>query len=728
MNHHYLWYSLDERRFCLHQCCDRNRNDMYFSFRPPLKQITVGSIGILSLLLFFLPKTLSVAAPGSDSLMTIDSTADSLETSPVTLDSLTGKNSPQPADTGTARPVMRSVTSPLTRDSSKLRTEDSAAILFKRDSLLREESARRLIHYPDSAAVTNRTEASTGDLFRSDATSWYDVPAIKRRAAGPRLGLAGSFNRLLLYGNIAPFTRIYSGTGLLYRTALDPLYGDDASFPTEYSGIRFPGDGTIHFQPHTDRLVSMETAILWETGVFDENILSLRFTRPLARRLILNVFSNYRYFEGMSFSHDGNDIYSFFSKVTPDTALLSHKGYNPLVNEYFCGADAVWSGKAFSSFFRIKYGDLTNEVPMDQKPLDQYLDHARLQQYPLSFQSGFSTQARSRCFFAVEACALSNPHTWTRPVAEGTNIHAEKTKLSSNDLSGALVTGIRIPEKDSVMLQCNVQRRQIKAADSLEFLTFQYRPEFLWNHPLSFSFFKGTVVISAGYDLHTSDAGLVHSPIWAGRVQAQLSNYQLGLYAEQDHIHYAPPTDSLTTGITLHDTYVRTGIEIERNWRLLSLLVGYQWCTAVDTNRVKRAWISGRPPYRQPQSVLIIAPQLGRWHGVTLTSRLMLSKSKPYVKLQSGLSLLAFPKLTREAIDVRLGLDYWSARDSTQFAGRSDWHRPVLDLNFATSVHIKSFRLLYKIDNLLNRNFSYVPGYYAPGITFRWGIGWFIQR
>ncbi|MBN1307823.1 MAG: hypothetical protein JXA18_07895 [Chitinispirillaceae bacterium] len=659
-------------------------------------------------------------------MTTIDSTAGSLQTFPLTVDSLAGTNSTQPMDSGTTRPVMRSATPPLKHDTATPRSEDSAALLFRRDSLMREESARRCIHYPDSAV--KQTETTTGDLFRADATSWYDVPAIRRRAVRPRVGLASSVNRLLHYGNTAPFTRIYSGTSLLYRTALDPLYGDDASFPSEYSGIDFPGDNTIRFQPHTGRLVSMETAILWETGVFDENILSLRFTRPLARRLMLNVFSNYRYFKSMPFSHEGNDIYTFFSKVTPDTTLLSRKGYNPLVNEYFCGADAAWSGETVTSFFRIKYGDLTDEVPVNQKPSGQYLDHARLQQYPLSFHAGFFTQARSRWLCALEACALSNPHTWIRPVIDETGRFAQKTKLSSNDLSGVLLTGFRVAKNDSIMVQCNLERRQIKEADSLEFLALRFRPELLWNHPLRFSFFNGSTSVSAGYDIHASGDARKHSPFWAGKVQARLFKYQLGMYAEQDNIHYAPPTDSLADGTALHDTYIRTGVEIERNWRLLSLLIGYQWCSPVDTTSVKRAWISGRPPYRQPQSVLIIAPHLGRWHGLALSSRLMLSESTPYVKLQGGLSLLAFPKLTREAIDVRLGLDFWSARDSTLFAERSDWHRPVLDLNFATSVHIKSFRLLYKIDNLLNRNFSYVPGYYAPGITFRWGIGWFIQR
>jgi len=79
-------------------------------------------------------------------------------------------------------------------------------------------------------------------------------------------------------------------------------------------------------------------------------------------------------------------------------------------------------------------------------------------------------------------------------------------------------------------------------------------------------------------------------------------------------------------------------------------------------------------------------------------------------------------------IELRLGGDYWSKREVIQFADLTDWGKPVFDLNFSTIVHVRSFRLFYKIDNLLNRKFSYVPGYFSPGITFRWGFNWIIQR
>ena len=39
-----------------------------------------------------------------------------------------------------------------------------------------------------------------------------------------------------------------------------------------------------------------------------------------------------------------------------------------------------------------------------------------------------------------------------------------------------------------------------------------------------------------------------------------------------------------------------------------------------------------------------------------------------------------------------------------------------------------SFRLFMRVDNVLNRKFAYVPGYFMPGLTFRWGFNWYFQR
>ncbi len=680
-----------------------------------------GCAAVMVFYLLFVLTLTFIAKAGPDTTV-VCLQADTADIGSGFSDSLkTVKEAGTSAQAGSGRNFQGSTGSAAKKDSSS----DSARILFRRDSLLALERGRRLLFYPDTGESDPSLSDQTSVLFRSDATSWYDVPSVKRHAAGPRTGISNCFNRLLLYGNVAPLTKIYKYGGLIYHTAANPLYADDALFPFEYGGVFFPGDGSVRFRPSDYKPVSPESVIFWENGVFDENILSIRFSRALARRLSLNVFSNYRYFKGMSFSHDGNDVYTLYANITHDTTLISHKGYNPLVNEYFCGADALWSGGRTNAFLRVKYGDVVDELPLDRKPEGADMELVRVQQYPLSIESFLAADNNSRWFLRCEAHALYNPYTLTRSKSFR---QADKAKIASNDISGAVRAGVNITEKDTLSFTSTLRRLKIEEGDTAGIVSMEYRPELMWSRRLLFASVNGTAAVSAGWDIYSEHDDAFYSPFFSASMQMLLSGYCLKIYGEKDNLHCPPFLDSVAAASTLHETYYRTGIELERGMRLFSLLLGYQRCSDIDTSAVKRAWFSNTPPYRQPRSVLIVSPRLGRWRGLLLSSRLMLSESKPFVKLRSGLSWLLIPKPGSQSIDIRIETEYWSERDSILFAGKSDWHRYILDVNFATTVHIKSFRLIYKIDNLLNRKFSYVPGCYSPGITFRWGFSWFIQR
>ncbi|MBN1760413.1 MAG: hypothetical protein JW863_18945 [Chitinispirillaceae bacterium] len=594
-----------------------------------------------------------------------------------------------------------------------------------RDSLLNLEQSRRHRYAPDST-VPERQSIDDGDMFRSDATSWINMPFVRRLNANPRIGVAGYNNRLLYMGNTVPLTKVYAGTRLLYETADDPLYGDDAWCSTEFSSISLGADGTRTMVPRTVSLATPESEFFWETGVFDENILLLRFTRPLSRHLQVNIFSNYRHFTGTAFSHEGNDVYTVFSSITSDTTLLSRRGYSPQVNEYFCGADARWQGTTTELYGRVKYGDLTSELPLNRTPANDYPDFTRVSQFPFSFTGGVTTH-RGNHFFADAECRwLSHPQRRIRSEPVGSGFQTEIIRQLRKDLSGAVRTGVGFGRSDTLALVGRVRRSQLSVADSLEPVSFQYRPEAVWQH--RFSSLESVLSLRAGADFHATDTAGVYAPVWNATFLASVKKYRCALFVEQELLHYAPPIDSLATAATLHDAYFRAGGQVERNWNLFHLLAGYQWCYGIDTAAVLRSWASRSIPYRQPQSVFVIAPEFGRWNGMGISSRLLLSDTRPFVKLQGALSLLVFPKLTNEAFDIRLECNYWSEREPTVFADLSDWNRPVVDVNFIATAHIKSFRLVYKIDNLLNHDFSYVPGYYAPGITFRWGFSWFIQR
>jgi hypothetical protein len=144
--------------------------------------------------------------------------------------------------------------------------------------------------------------------------------------------------------------------------------------------------------------------------------------------------------------------------------------------------------------------------------------------------------------------------------------------------------GIRVIGNDSAAAQFTVKRRQTGVDDSLDIRTFQYRPEMVWIHPVALPFLDGFASVQWGYDIHTGkeDSTLVYAPVWSAKINAAFDRYRLNLFVERDNLHYQPVFDSLATNGTLHDRYIRTGIDMEGSWRAASLLVGYQWSTPID--------------------------------------------------------------------------------------------------------------------------------------------------
>lgn len=688
--------------------------------------ITIMKKRILSLTVFLL--VLSVAAVTESTIPEADSTgtatsADTTAGSPIVTspprDTAPPANDSQPI-------FLKQPAQPVVPHDTVL--SDTLQQTRIRDSLITIENSRRQSYAPDSVIATGAT-VTAGPLFRADATSWINQPVLRKLYTNPRIGIAGHGNRLLYMGNTAPLTRLYAGNRLLYETADNPWYGDDAWSSTEFNALHVGPDGSRILIPRAGTITSPESEFFWETGVFDENILLLRFTRPLSRHLQINVFSNYRHFKGTPFSHEGNDMYAIYSNLTRDTTLLSRDGYSPIVNEYFCGADIHWKKASTELYGRVKYGDITGEIPLDRLPAKKYPDFARITQFPLTFTGGIYSRAGQRFFADAECRWNSHPLRRLQSAVSGTGYKSASVKMVRTTIEGAGHTGIVFDNNDTLSLTGTIRRSKVSVADSLEPQSLEYRPEVRWCHPFTIiPACSSSVMLRGGADIFADDTSGVFSPVGNATLQGSFAAYRGALFFEQDLRHYLPPMDSLDLTVPLHDAYLRAGAQLEGTWNRFNLLAAYQWCYGIDTIAVLRSWASAAPPYRQPRSVFILAPGFGRWNGLGLFSRVMLSDTRPFLKVHGMFSILVFPKLTNEAFDIRLECNYWSEREAITFAEATDWNRSLLDMNFIATAHIKSFRLTYKIDNLLNRDFSYVPGYYSPGITFRWGFSWFIQR
>jgi hypothetical protein len=234
---------------------------------------------------------------------------------------------------------------------------------------------------------------------------------------------------------------------------------------------------------------------------------------------------------------------------------------------------------------------------------------------------------------------------------------------------------------------------------------------------------------AAGYELQTVEDIVGDAWLWRASVLADLRGQTLLLYGRRDAVPYNPPFDPafIVPGKApdLLDTY---GACMHLHYGKLGLLTGYAYSTGVDSATLAHAWPQGQFPYAEPNHVLTVAPALGRFYGFALQGRWMLSDTKPRHRINGTVSYLVTTSGGNQQIGFDVSVDYWSPRDRLSFAGIDTWHRTVLDLSGKAFVQIRSFRLFYKVDNILNRKYAYVPGYFMPGLTFRWGFNWYFQR
>jgi hypothetical protein len=228
------------------------------------------------------------------------------------------------------------------------------------------------------------------------------------------------------------------------------------------------------------------------------------------------------------------------------------------------------------------------------------------------------------------------------------------------------------------------------------------------------------VVKPAGKQLHGDIVYSANGVVTAGM-------QRLHLFLVQDHLPFVLPYDSLSVPQeSYYDLYQAYGADVFIGYKMIGISAGVCSVSGVDTSTADRFWSDAMMPYRQPSYSLMVTPMIGRILGFALSSRTMVSDKKPYVKSQSTLSYQANPISGREHITADLLFDYWSGRDPVSYGGIDLWNREIFNLSLVTAVHIQGFCLFYKIDNILNRKFAYVPGYFMPCITFRWGFQWLI--
>jgi hypothetical protein len=173
-------------------------------------------------------------------------------------------------------------------------------------------------------------------------------------------------NRFLPYGNVAPVTAVFR-EGSLLPVSTGPLTGTDDISVAEIASIATGPSNTYRYSLYPVQVAVPEGSFFWENGVFDETILNARFLRPFSEKMTVNLFSSYRYFNARPYSHDGNNVSTFYKALYSDTNLVSNKGYNPLTNEFTAGTRLRWTGADGNEvLFGARYADWSTEMALNR--------------------------------------------------------------------------------------------------------------------------------------------------------------------------------------------------------------------------------------------------------------------------------------------------------------------------------------------------------------------------
>ena len=599
-----------------------------------------------------------------------------------------------------------------------------------RDTLLLLKNMRGPVHKQsssDSARLFNPFYSGQTKIFRSDGASVSEILRYNAFGVYVPFTLSGGFNRFLPFGSTAPLGDL--STSLTLPSRSSRFMGSDHHFSTLGSNFTFGPAAQFFYEPYPHRLAVPETVIFWENGVFEQNTFNLRFSRPLSPNLMLSAFSNYRYFSGKRFSHERSGVLDFYRPLASDTSRIMNRGYNPLVEELNMGGALLWINNDESKWrAEFSYSSLSNEYALDSAALTIDRLHWALLEREF-FRSSAALLDKKIGPLITNFNALVESESYQSLFTPDTNYATGKAQSLS--FTGGAEIAMELGEQNRIGFTIGSMVNTHEFFDGRSDFFIENTPQFVYSLKLPSSVVNSEFHLSGGMIMLTYDDTTRVTPKAKAAAQFSIDNVRLTMFAKTDGIAVYPDYDYMNIIRPFCDDYVMLGGDLFlQAAHYGGILLGYQFVQGIDQFTVNTAWPMGKAPYPQPNHTFIIAPGVSQIKGFSLLSKFMISDSKPYLKASGNLSYAVQPKGMLHFFEAALGMDYWSERDPVVFADIHEygWNAPIYDLNLKLAAHIRSFRLFYKMDNMLNMRHAYVPGYFSPGVTFRWGVNWFIQR
>lgn len=611
------------------------------------------------------------------------------------------------------------------KDSSniKLNTDslslDSLSRLVAADSLIALKSSlesEMRLSPPDQNSTATLSRHTPFVFYSTDGTGLSEGLGTDQHYFPVTFGLSSQLNRSLWMGfPVNMDNRLVDGIALP-QTAFT-VQGDDIIFLPRIESASF-GPAAAWMTQAPSRLISPRMLLYWENGAFNENTLAVHFCRPFSDALSMSLSSNFRHFEGMNYSHDNGDIYNFYQSLyyyAPDQAeFIVNKGYYPQTDEQISTFSLRWEKKGTLLFGSYTYGDMVNELT---EQVNNSLSWQSLHQYLNRAQANASFKISNHLALSADGFR-DNIALRHKRLGQG-----EYTNFNGN------IAGFLQGSSDTFDIRFNIGYRTLD--------TYQSSSDTTNNQTISAEysglkiFGKATLKThgSIGFGRCFIDDSINHFIVWNIQEDLLYAGQKLSLFARQSATPYQWPFDTAdqVPGPAI-DRIQLMGVESDLTWKKLGLGIGYYLASGVANSTVLLSWPDNQPPCDQPAWSIFAQPRISSIGGLTIGCGIIVSDAAPTLKARALLSYIMRLKNDQEHVFFDLGYQYWSERVLLPYAGSRDWNTPVNDVYFKMAVQIKTFRLFWKIDNLLNRRFAYIPGYYSPGLTLRWGFNWLLAE
>lgn len=622
--------------------------------------------------------------------------------------------------------------------SSSEESPDTAAL---RDSLferLRIQEAHYSEFFFDNAVLFSPNRALRQHFIGNDLFNWADALRANPNFVSVYYSPDFPMNRALFRTYTLPLEH-----GLLSRLYSPALPWENIDLlEIRYFSIRPTGGIAPAFLD--GRTVTPDVFFAWQGGLLDGNTVNFRMMRNLSENLSLSAFIAYSDLKRKNF-YRGGGVASMYRTYHSDTTRIVIRGYNPL-SLVSRGGFTLDYRNDIRANIRYSYSDIRQDfafatdsaLSIDIALLNIAWSESRnfLHQIDGMLEIPIGERFLLRNLGRVESVEQSESPLSRTDRGNFATQHKRQTHTLQSAGSKLFFAPV---DFDTLSVSFSVNRHIAQNRDYTH--TVVHHSKFIAENKLTPPNSDNlSLTTSGGVQLLRANAGEIQShPLGLAEIDWNLGNLNALLWGR---IGIAPLIflTPLQENEAIADNLSGFGVNLRYQFAAASVHGGF---SALNASREQIFWHEETMPFRNPGNVFSLGANLGEIGKVSMFSDWFFRDRLPHLISYSGFRFrFSRPEQIRQFY-AEFFYNYWSRRSQT-LGGRQEntdgynpetgefrfigdfrsWNRSIHDISLKFSAQMHTFRMFWKIDNILNRANAYVPGYIMPGIIFRWGFSW----